>query len=234
MARKLRKCVRFISDTIDRILLILFLFIFLIGAYSVYDSYIVYQNAVDNSLLRYKPGEEESDEDLRPIEDMKAWLTIDNTPIDFPIMQGENNSVYLNKDPYGDYSLSGSIFLDCRNTSDFTDDYNLVYGHHMEQGAMFGALDEYLDRDYFLEHRTGTLTVKDTAYKLVIFAVLNCSAEEHAIFDVDGSDISMEYIRDHHIYLEEPENMHLITLSTCKTPRSLERTVVTGCLIKQS
>lgn len=43
---------------------------------------------------------------------MVAWLTIDDTKIDYPVMQGKDNTEYLNKDPYGDYALAGSIFLD--------------------------------------------------------------------------------------------------------------------------
>lgn len=55
-------------------------------------------------------------------------------------MQGEDNMEYLNKDPYGDYSLSGSIYMDSRNTSDMSDDYLLLYGHHMENDYMFGSI----------------------------------------------------------------------------------------------
>ncbi|MBR1845920.1 MAG: class B sortase, partial [Oscillospiraceae bacterium] len=63
-------------------------------------------------------------------------------------MQGETNGKYLNTDPYGEYSLSGSIFLDSRNAGDFSDSYSLVYGHHMADGMMFGALDAFFDEGY--------------------------------------------------------------------------------------
>lgn len=76
-------------------------------------------------------------------------MTIDDTNIDYPVMQGEDNNEYLNKDPFGNYALSGSIFLDRRNNPEFKDYYSLIYGHHMEHGMMFGAIDEYLNEDYF-------------------------------------------------------------------------------------
>ena len=79
---------------------------------------------------------------------MVGWIVVDDTNIDYPVMQGYDNSQYLNLDPYGEYSLSGSIFLDSRNSSDFTDPYSIIYGHHMEYGKMFGAIDDYLDDQY--------------------------------------------------------------------------------------
>ena len=72
--------------------------------------------------------------------------------------RGKENYEYLNKDPYGEFSLSGSIFLDARNDPDFKDDYSLIYGHHMEKGAMFGALDDFQDRAYFDQRRSGTVS----------------------------------------------------------------------------
>ena len=111
----------------------------------IYDSYMVYQQATDNSILKYKPGYETDDETNKKITgNMVAWLTIDDTNVDYPVMQGEDNNEYLNKDPFGDYALSGSIFLDSRNDPEFKDYYSLIYGHHMEHGMMFGAIDEYL------------------------------------------------------------------------------------------
>ena len=78
-----------------------------------------------------------------------------------PVMQGKDNYEYLNKDPYGEFSLSGSIFLDARNDLDFEDDYSLIYGHHMEKGAMFGALDDFQDRAYFDQRRSGTIVTDE-------------------------------------------------------------------------
>ena len=78
--------------------------------------------------------------------DVRGWLTIDGTHVDYPIVQGEDDMEYVNKGVYGEFSLSGTIFLDSENTSDFSDCYNLLFGHHMANGAMFGDVVRFTDR----------------------------------------------------------------------------------------
>lgn len=125
------------------------------------DAYMVYTGANDSSILKFKPAAGNT-EALRELsDDAVAWLTVDNTRIDYPVMQGKTNEEYLNKDPYGEFSLSGSIFLDSRNDKSFGDEYSLIYGHHMEYEAMFGALDGYAGKAFFDAHKTGTLTVEN-------------------------------------------------------------------------
>ncbi len=152
-----RKMIVFADKVFDRIVILASLLFFLVCIYAMYDAAMVYYNANDSSVLKYKP-DLNNPEILREIsEDAIAWITVDNTKIDYPVMQGKNNKEYLNKNPFGRYSLSGSIFLDARNKSDFSDRYSLLYGHHMDYGAMFGALDEFKDKEYFDSHRTGQL-----------------------------------------------------------------------------
>lgn len=99
------------------------LFLILAAAYSGYalwDNAQVY-GAVDDiqsQLLKLKPDPEQKDggtsfEELRKINpDVCGWITLDHTKIDYPILQGEDNLTYINTDVYGDFALSGSIFLD--------------------------------------------------------------------------------------------------------------------------
>ena len=63
--------------------------------------------------------------------DVVGWITIFDTHISYPVVQGKDNQEYLNKDVFGKFSFSGSIFLDYRNACDFTDSYSIIYGHHM-------------------------------------------------------------------------------------------------------
>ena len=126
----LRKTIKIVDKGIDRIVLIVSLLFFLICIYAMIDAVMVYYNANDQSVLKYKPHGKEDAAILRELsDDAVAWLTVDNTSIDYPVMQGKTNSEYLNKDPYGDYSLSGSIFLDSRCDGEFKDEYSLLYGH---------------------------------------------------------------------------------------------------------
>lgn len=233
--KRLKKIVRFLDNLTDKGMFLIFLLFFLIGMYALYDSYMVYKAANDESILKYKPGYEKDAPEKEIKGNMVAWLTLDDTSIDYPIMQGEDNSEYLNKDPYGEYSLSGSIFLDSRNNSDFTDEYSLVYGHHMEHNAMFGALDKYLEEDYFDEHRTGTLYAGDETYKIKLFAVLECAATQGEIFAPTETSFeeTEKYIKEKAMYLDEGEwdkEERLLAMSTCKYPDTADRTVVIGTI----
>lgn len=79
--------------------------------YAMIDAMNVYLNANDTSVLKFKPKLGESQEPLgEVVKDAVAWLTVDGTSIDHPVMQGKTNDTYINKDPYGNFSLSGSIF----------------------------------------------------------------------------------------------------------------------------
>ena len=196
---------------------------------------MVYQQATDNSILKYKPGYETDDETNKKITgNMVAWLTINDTNVDYPVMQGEDNNEYLNKDPFGDYALSGSIFLDSRNNPEFKDYYSLIYGHHMEHGMMFGAIDEYLNEDYFNSHRTGSLVVGKKTYKIRIFAVLECEATEESIFAPTENGNTLNYIKQHALFLDNTalpkDNEQLLGLSTCKYPDTVDRTLIFGAL----
>ena len=227
------KVIRFIDRITDIVLLLFFLLLFLIGAYTMYDTALIYNQADDAELLSYKPtrADIESGWDMSAIsDDVVAWLTVHGTNIDYPVMQGENNMEYLNKDPFGEYSLAGSIFLDSRNAPDFSDPYSLIYGHHMEHGRMFGGLDEYFDLDYFDSHRSGELIVADKIYDIEFFAVLKADASVKEIFDPTETDGTLDYVRQHAFIWREPRGEKLIALSTCKTSQTTARTIVFGVM----
>lgn len=229
------KAIRLTSQLIDYVLLFFFLLLFLIGGYTMYDTVLIYDAASGNDLRSFRPmavteeGEEGFYWDMSALsEDVVAWLTVDGTEIDYPVMQGVDNNEYLNKDPFGQYSLAGSIFLDARNASDFTDPYSLIYGHHMEYGKMFGAMDAFLDEGYFDTHRTATLTVSDKVFHIKFFACVEADASEQKIFAPTEAEGTLDYVREHASIWYEPDGEKLIALSTCKFPQTTERIIVFG------
>lgn len=230
------RAIRFIDKATDYALLLFFLLLFLIGGYTMYDTVLIYDLAGGNDLKSFKPLAVSGDSgvvewDMSALSrDVVAWLTVDDTNIDYPVMQGINNSEYLNKDPFGAYSLSGSIFLDSRNSSDFSDSYSLIYGHHMEYGRMFGALDSYLDEAYFDAHRTAALTVSDRIYRIEFFAALEADASVDEIFSPTETDGTLEFVRENALIWHEPEGGRLIALSTCKTSQTTARVIVFGVI----
>ena len=232
----LRKSIIVAHKSINIIVVIASLLLFLICLYAMIDAYMVYVGANDSGILKYKP-ESGNTEKLREMsEDAVAWLTVDDTRIDYPVMQGENNTEYLNKAPNGEFSLSGSIFLDSRNDKTFSDPYSLIYGHHMEYGAMFGALDEYKDKIFLEKHKTGSLTVVDgDEYQITFFAACKAQATEKIIFDPPESDnpSRLEYLSKNALiyYPQEVDaSSKLIALSTCQSAESNERMIVFGTL----
>jgi sortase B len=232
------KVIKTLDRLTEMVIFVFFLLLLLMGMYGLYDSYLIYQQANDTSLLKYKPGyETEQEEEPGEFADgLVAWLTLNDTGIDSPVMQGVDNMEFLNKDPYGEYSLSGSIFLDCRNRPDFSDGYSLIYGHHMERQRMFGPLENYLEEDYFRSHQQGSLTVGDEEISIRIFAVVEADATERALFAPAEVSLSetIAYIQEHAIYLDQNVKLsgetRLLGLSTCKNSSGLERILVAGVL----
>ncbi|MCD8380101.1 MAG: class B sortase [Lachnospiraceae bacterium] len=221
------------------------------GVYAVYalwDNNQVYAAAdnVQADLLKIKPvvsedseeGGASFDELLAINEDVCGWITLDNTNIDYPILQGENILSYINTDVYGNFALAGSIFLDPANTTDFKDAYCLIYGHHMANHKMFGDLDLYEDEDFFNENTTGTLILPDRSYNLEIFAVLLVASSEDAIFspgqwanDIEGllkfAEANAAYLHEDTIAaLRGDSNPQVLALSTCSSEFTDARTVV--------
>lgn len=102
--------------------------------------------------------------------DTVAWLAIDGTSIEDPVVQGKDNFEYLDKGFDGDFYAGGTLFLDAANTRDLSDRYNIIHGHHMAGDEMFGCLERYLDESWFWEHRSGELRTPNREYDLQLIA----------------------------------------------------------------
>ncbi|MDO5546714.1 MAG: class B sortase [Eubacteriales bacterium] len=219
------------------------------AAYALWDNSRIYASAqnVQADMVKLKPAVEEdggaSFEELMAINsDVCAWVTLDNTKIDHPVLQGSTNLTYINTDVYGNFALAGSIFLDTRNERDFSDAYSLLYGHHMENSGMFGDLDLYKDEAFFQENTTGTLILPDRAYNLEIFACLLVKAGEDEIFDPERwqDDISglVSYVKENSLYLHgdtmeallQSEQPQILALSTCSTEFTDARTIILAAM----
>lgn len=233
--------------------LIVLLCFFLVAAYAGYalwDNSQVYAAAenVRDGLLQLKPPEDPEGEEGPTFEDLKAinpdvcaWVTLDNTNIDHPVVQGQDNLTYVNRDVYGNFALAGSIFLDSRNDSSFSDPYSLLYGHHMENSGMFGDLALYKEEDFFQENSTGYLITPEGVYDLEIFASLVVSASDQYIFDPEiwhtEEAAALAHVKENALYLREnifqdlDENSRILALSTCSGEFSDARTVVLAKMI---
>ena len=173
------------------------------GGYSLWDNYMINSGAfLTSDLLKYKPPENSDAEDNLSLEELMAlnpetrgWLTIDGTHIDYPVVQGEDDMKYVNTDIYGEFSLSGAIFLSCINSPDFSDHYNLMYGHHMDNGGMFGDVMEFVETDHFQSHETGTLYLPHKTYGITLFACIQADAYDRIIYTPGAAGLSESGIR---------------------------------------
>ena len=84
--------------------------------------------------------------------DIVAWIRIPGV-LDYPVVQGTDNSYYLHHTFRKEYNIAGSIFLDARNTADFSDGKNIIYGHNMRDGSMFHVLRKFQDLDFYQANR---------------------------------------------------------------------------------
>lgn len=104
--------------------------------------------------------------------DTRAWIRIPGTNIHYPVVQADDNSFYLTHGPDGSYNRSGAIFISSENDPLFRDPNTVLYGHRMNCGTMFAALDSYRDRSFLVEHPDIFLTLPDgTALRYEIFCV---------------------------------------------------------------
>ena len=219
----MRKVIRTVDGIVDLMLVLFFSLVMLVGLYFLCDTVYVFRHAASPGAGRDAAAGAETP---AYTDTYVAWLQLEDTGIDYPVMQGEDNSRFLNTDPYGAYSLTGSIFLDSRNSADFGDSYCLVYGHHLEADLMFGSLDRFYERTYFERHRTGTLRADGIVYRLESFAILRIDAQEDVIFEPQSSESVISLAREKALLFEEPANSHVLALSTCVDDRSTARTVL--------
>lgn len=165
--------------------------------------------------------------------DVKAWIRIENTDINYPILQTKDNEFYLKHDIYKKYSSCGSIFLNYHNASDFSDDNTTVYGHNLKNQKMFadlskiykGELGNKIDIDIYTKESNKKYEII-TAYMEdpnSETATKKFSKKDKATYV--NSNIKKSKIKFEHSYSEEKK---LLTLATCDSTGK-KRIIITSC-----
>jgi sortase B len=85
--------------------------------------------------------------------DFIGWIVLPGTTIDYPVVRGPDNALYLRTTFGGGTNPAGAIFMDYRCAEGFDAPVGLIYGHNMRDGSMFSQLTEYLDREFMENHR---------------------------------------------------------------------------------
>lgn len=171
--------------------------------------------------------------------DYVAWLYSPDTPINYPVVYTDNNFYYLDHIPVEQQSANGTIFIDCKCASDFSDQNTLVYGHNMNDGSMFASLRNYRDASYYPEHPVIYLSTPDFNYRLDLIAGFvtepTSFAYQNNFEEIEQFMAYIEHIKELSTFesdVEVTEEDRVVTLSTCTYEIDDGRYVVVGKLTR--
>ena len=175
--------------------------------------------------------------------DIVGWLKIDNTTINYPIMQNINDpNYYLHRDFYKNYSSYGTPYM--AKQCNLNSDNIVIYGHHMKNNKMFGELEKYKSKDFYNNHKIITFTTLEKEYSYEIFAVFKTTVYTKNTFryyeNINFENKKMydgfiNICKDKSLYqtgIEIKDKEKLITLSTCEYSNKNSRLVIVARKIK--
>lgn len=167
--------------------------------------------------------------------DVVAWLYCEDTPINYPVVQGEDNTYYLNHLFDGTWNSAGCLFLDYRNTGNFADQNSIIYGHNMKNKTMFSVLMEYKEQAFYEEHPTMLLITPDKCYTVELFAGYIAATKDNAwqisFYDENEFKEWVHSVREKSTFesnVTVSPTDKFLTLSTCSYEFSNARYVVVG------
>ena len=175
--------------------------------------------------------------------DVIGWIKIEDTKIDFPLLQNENNNYYLTHDYKNESNKYGSIFLKHECDINDTNSNLLIYGHNMKDEEMFNCLLNYQNKDYYEQHKTIKITTENEEREYEIVSVF-----KSRIFYKNEKNVFRFYYtfgfkneNEYNNYIENVKGIQLydtgitanygeqlVTLITCEYSQQNGRMVVVG------
>ena len=176
--------------------------------------------------------------------DIYAWIYIPDSSIDYPILRHpEDNSYYLNYNIDGTKGLPGCIYTEDYNTTDFTDNNTVVYGHNMKNGTMFAGLHNYEDTEFFQMHPYIFIYTPEEVFVYRVFGAYEFS-NIHLLagYETKTEEGFGEYLEEvkevrsmnsNFDRVEEiTEKDRILTLSTCASNKPDRRYLVQGVQLR--
>lgn len=171
--------------------------------------------------------------------DTVGWLTVNNTKIDYPVVQSTDNDYYLYRDYYKNKNRHGWIYMDYRNNIEDLSDNTIIFGHNLANQKMFGTLRYVTNPSWYKKSSNQIITFNTTKanmkwqiisiYKIPVtndYLVANFASSEDKLNFLDM--ITQRSIYNFNATFDE--NTKIITLSTCSNG-SKDRLVVHAKLI---
>ncbi|MCC8044488.1 MAG: class B sortase [Clostridiales bacterium] len=171
--------------------------------------------------------------------DIVGWLKIRALDLSYPVVQGEDNDYYLHRSLEQEYLFAGCLFVNYANSSDFTDQNTVIYGHNMKNGSMFGSLKKFRDEEVYNKSKYFWIFTEDIIYQYRIFSarVVNKVGQTYQTAFSDDEeyqeflDTAMEDSEIDNSGVTISTDDKVVTLSTC-TGDSATRFVVQGKLVQ--
>ncbi len=178
---------------------------------------------------------------IKKNEDTVGWINVNNTNINYPVVQSTDNNYYLTHSYDKEENEAGWVFLDYRNNKDFTSKNNIIYAHSRLDKTMFGSLSKVLKQSWYKDKsnhiiRLSTPT-EDSLWQ--IFSVYVIKEETYYITTSWSTDTEyLDFLNTikkrskYNFNTELNTNDKILTLSTCYS--DTKRTVVHAKLIKRN
>ncbi len=182
------------SGTINKIIMIIAVIVFLITAGALIKNYVeIRQNQSNMEKLAEQVGIDETEVDNTKVgedgilekyrsaynqnNDLVGWIKVPNTTINHPVVQAGNNSQYLRRDFYGTYDKRGTVFMDYRDHADNLCKNTILYGHNFLDSTMFSDLEKYKSIDFYKASPVIEFNTIYKNYKWKVFAVFMTNAD---------------------------------------------------------
>lgn len=158
-------------------------------------------------------------------EDVVGWLKVNNTNVDYPVVKGEDNEFYLNKNLYKEKDENGWIYMDYRNNDKELKQNTIIYGHNMYySGVMFGTLSKASYKSWYTKEENLTISF-NTMYETMdwqIFSIYHVNkTNDYLVTDFANENDFFDYINMvkkrsfRNFGVEITANDKILTLSTC-------------------
>jgi len=170
-----------------------------------------------------------------------GWINVNNTNINYPYVQTDNNSFYLDHSYDKTYNDAGWVFLDYRNSSNLDNKNTILYAHSRLDKTMFGSLSKTLKSNWYTNKDNHIIKISTEIENSLwqIFSVYKIEEESYYITTNFSSDLEYQKFLDtiktrsiHNFNTNLGVNDKILTLSTCYSDNI--RTVVHAKLIKKS
>lgn len=179
--------------------------------------------------------------------DFAGYLEIPGLNTSLPVVQTTNDADYLNKNFLGKSTKYGCPFVSCINNIATLDFNTVIYGHHMNDHTIFGALDAYQKIDGFRKAPVITFNTMYADYNWKVVAVFLTNAvpadDNGYVFNYYFNQLSSDEKKTEYFAALKERSLYdtgvdllptdqLLTLSTCSHVFDDARLVVVARMVR--